>query len=464
MGKGARQSRRVHSACFRHLIWLKLLFIPCALCMETGPVIAHDGVDAGLYVWSVAGDRDGPAWYKLWSWSACAAFLAAGAGLGWRGLRQARLRRREFRCAHQQWRQAEQASAAKSDFLATMSHEIRTPLHGLMGMLDMLERSGLRPEQRGMFQTLQQSGRQLRRILDEVLDLSRIEAGHVVLVREAFEPVLLLEQVLDLHAPNAACKRLDLRLRLASDFPVIAFGDPDRLAQVIGNLLNNAIKFTSTGWVELAARRKPDGVSCFSVSDTGPGVDQRDQARLFEPYVQLETPGTCRNEGSGLGLAICRRLADSMDGRIELDSRPGRGSRFRILLPLDIPLGAGLPATALLAHERLAAVVSPHLARILLRLSRRWGFQFTRLQADGRMPPPDCTALLLEAGATPAGPGTSRHDLNPAVTLLVLSPPWAQGPDPEFPADVRYLRWPLNESRLIAALLDIAFERRQTTS
>lgn len=348
--------------------------------------------------------------------------------------------------------QAEQASRAKSEFLATMSHEIRTPLHGVLGMAELLNENAGEAPRRDLLKILNASGRQLQRIIDDVLDISRIEAGRLDLLNEPFEIISLLEQVIDLHAPSAASKGLELRLRISARFPVLAFGDAGRLAQILGNLLNNAVKFTAQGSVELSAEVAPDGQLVFVVSDTGPGIAPDQVERLFQPFSQLDSSLTRVHGGSGLGLAICRRLAEGMSGQLRLRLRPraGPGSCFELRLPAGKNLPV-LPLTTLLAGTELVALVDAPSYRILLRLARRWGF---RLE-DGRRLSPRSGPVVLFDGRSPKLGSQARSWSHLDCELMQLHVSLCREPeDIEARPASTTLRWPLVESRLLAALFD----------
>ena len=347
---------------------------------------------------------------------------------------------------------AEQASAAKSEFLATMSHEIRTPLHGVMGMVELLGQTDIRPGQEDLIQTLVHSGRQLQRIIDDVLDISRIEAGRLSLDPRPFELPGMLEQVMDLHAPAADRKQLDLRLRLAVGLPALARGDADRLAQVLGNLLNNAIKFTETGGVEVIASAHDHRWLELAVCDSGPGIEAHDRARLFEPFTQLDASITRSHSGSGLGLAICRRLVAAMGGTLELADRRARGCRFELRLPiLRGGQGDGLPPSRLLESLRLACHVDASTARVLHRLARRWSMHAFDAR---RRPPADCDVLVVGSAGALDHPEVSAWRAR-AGRVVCLERPFASDAEQRrVDASVEYLRWPLLESRLIALLLD----------
>ncbi|MDE1149251.1 MAG: ATP-binding protein [Azospirillaceae bacterium] len=267
-------------------------------------------------------------------------------------------------------RAADEANRAKSGYLATLSHEIRTPMTGILGLTRLLLDTGLSMRQRDYVRTVHESGESLLAILNDVLDLSKVEAGRLEVEATAFDPVALLDGVRDLMAGRAAEKGLDLQVRLSPDFPSRLTGDPLRLRQVLLNLVGNAIKFTERGWVRISASadRTPEGDLRFGVivSDTGVGVPEAAQDRLFETFSQASVEVTRRYGGSGLGLAIAKRLVEAMDGEIGFQSQPGDGSHFWFAVPSSVPEAAAvavasgeavpeLPALAVLVVEDVTA-------------------------------------------------------------------------------------------------------------
>ncbi len=262
-------------------------------------------------------------------------YVAAGLLLLLWAFRTYRLRikrRYAWALAEQQRRFAERSSAAKTEFLATMGHEIRTPMTGVLGMTELLLRTPLDPTQRGYAQTIQNSGRMMLRLVNDSLDLARIEAGKLELDEVPFDLHALIGEISAVAGPTAQAKDLKWTAQMAADTPRLLRGDAVRVKQVLLNLLNNAIKFTERGGVSFDARRAPDGGVEFAIADSGPGIAESTRARLFQRFEQAD--GAQRHGGSGLGLAICRELVARMGGSIALDSEPGRGSTFRVLLPL----------------------------------------------------------------------------------------------------------------------------------
>ena len=283
-------------------------------------------------------------WLRWWAWVIYAVLLVAMVGAVFYTWRRRLAQHHCLQLAEQQRQLAEHASAAKTKFLATLSHEIRTPMTGVMGMAELLLTTPLNPLQHDYTQAMQRSGGMLLKLLNDALDLARIEAGRLELEPAPFNPRRLSEDVAQLEQGVARARGLSFELDLAADLPERVIGDAVRIKQVLLNLANNALKFTERGKVTLRVQRQPDGLQ-FSVVDTGPGIPEASQARLFQRFEQDETPQ--RRTGSGLGLAICRELVGMMGGSIELESRLGRGSAFHVRLPLPEPPAAPLPV----AHD-----------------------------------------------------------------------------------------------------------------
>lgn len=248
-------------------------------------------------------------------------------------------------------RDAEAAAQAKSDFLATVSHELRTPLNAVIGFADLLLSSDPPEAERRRYIRLQaEAGRTLLAVINDVLDFSKIDAGHLQLDPIPSDTVGLLQTCVELVRPMAEEKGLNLRVDLSPELPAWLMLDPNRVRQVVLNLLNNATKFTQAGYVALTARPLYGGAEGdmlrISVEDTGIGIAPDRQLRLFEPFHQADTSTARRYGGTGLGLAICKRLVGMMGGRVGVSSDPGRGSLFWVEIPL-LPTAPPLHAPAL---------------------------------------------------------------------------------------------------------------------
>lgn len=228
---------------------------------------------------------------------------------------------------------AEEASAAKSRFLATVSHEFRTPLNGILGMADLLGDTRLDPEQNTYVKALRSSGEALLGLVDDILDFAKVEAGKLELARAPFDPVGLIEDVTELMAPRAQAKGIEISALIGQDLPERLVGDAERLRQILLNLIGNAVKFTQAGGVGIEADAVA-GEFVVAIADTGPGIPPDRLATIFEEFEQGGTTGHRDQAGTGLGLAIARRLARAMGGDIEAGNRENGGALFRLALPL----------------------------------------------------------------------------------------------------------------------------------
>ena len=261
---------------------------------------------------------------------------------------------------------AETANQAKSTFLATMSHEIRTPMNGVLGMMQVLERSGLHPAQTRSIAVMRDSAQALLRIIDDVLDFSKIDAGRMEIEAAPFQLSALVAGTVEALLPQARGKHLALFADPPEGTLDWVTGDPMRVRQILFNLVGNAIKFTDRGFVRISAgTRAANGAVLVTlmVSDSGIGMDEATRARLFEPFTQADSSTTRRFGGSGLGLSIVRRLAQLMGGDVTVDSAPGFGSRFTVGLRLaEAAPGAGVPVQ----QPGISPAPQPRAARLLV--------------------------------------------------------------------------------------------------
>lgn len=289
---------------------------------------------------------------------------------------------------------AESANRMKSQFIANMSHEIRTPLNGILGMAEVLSHEVTSPRHAEMVETIRQSGDVLLNVLNDILDLSKIEAGKLALMPEDFDLNEIIRRASGLHRLSAEAKRIDLIIDVKDNGP-LRVGDPMRLMQVLNNLLSNAIKFTETGSVTLEMSNPDSGDVVFSVVDTGIGMNEEQIQRIFEDFEQADGAITRRYGGTGLGMSIVRRLVSMMNGKISVTSRKGAGTRVELRLPLPVvvqeaPVDVAAPANepdrpaSALAGLRVLAADDNGTNRLVLgSLLKRAGIKAV-LVANGR--------------------------------------------------------------------------------
>ncbi len=380
------------------------------------------------HVWSpvqVLRFRVLPPWWR--SAGGIVGFIVAGLLVAWllAHLYQRRVRRRAaLQLALHKQELAEQASLAKTRFLATLGHEVRTPMTGVLGMSELLLATPLDERQRGFAESIRRAGEHLLRLVNDALDLARIEAGRLELEQQPFDVQQLIGEVHGLMAPLA--QQRGLRFMLDNQLPprISASGDPMRVRQILLNLLGNAIKFTARGSVSLQVQALPGNTGLrFDIIDTGPGISHEQQKRLFQRFEQGEgARTTARYGGSGLGLAICQELAGAMGGRISIESALGRGSHFTVELPLpwveshrradgttaDGPLSPLPPLRILLVEDdpTIAAVINGllgerghevvHAAHGLAALAEAAGSQFDIGLLDLDLPGLDGLALARQ--------------------------------------------------------------------
>ncbi len=318
----------------------------------------------------------------------------------------------------------------KGDFLARMSHEIRTPMNGVLGTAELLTRTALSTRQTQLASTIQTSARTLLDILNDILDLAKVDAGKLSLEVVPFDLASVIEETVELLAPQAQAKQLEVIVSAAPELGSYVLGDPLRVRQLLTNLIGNAIKFTSRGQIVVTGRvleRTPDAVQIeLAVSDTGIGMTTATVTRVFEPFTQADESTTRRFGGTGLGLAICRELVALMGGRIETRSEPDVGSVFTATLRL--PLGGSLDDPGALSLRAVTVKVAsrrPALVDALMRQCQAWGASVEAIESERDL---ECA---IENGSSAARGADAEvvvidaESFQREVTALLARPPGA---------------------------------------